>query len=179
MKLFSNLTTKFKGYTVIELLLTIALISLLLTGLLNVVLTSNNFAKDLENSYENQLKLQYGLDFMINEIDSADFIIERNLPNTIDVLLVKFEENKVKEKYSITTYIFKQKQILRLNQKRKVLQNNISLNDFEGRNVLIDNIEFFNSSYDCDSKILSISISDDIEEINMKHYIRGVIYEDS
>lgn len=178
MKLFSNLTTRFKGYTVIELLLTIALISLLLTGLLNIVLVSNNFAKDLENSYENQLKLQYGLDFMINEIDSADYIIERNLPKTIGILLVKFDENKKKEKYSITTYIFKQKQILRLNQKREVLQNNISLNDFKGGNVLIDSIESFNSVYNSDSKILTLSISNDIEEINIKHYIRGVIYED-
>ncbi len=179
MKLSWNLTIKFKGYTVIELVLTIALISLLLSGLLNVVLVSNNFANDLENFYENQLKLQYGLDYLINEIDSADLIIEKNLPETIGILLVKVEENNKDSKYSITTYLFKQKQILRLNQKRSVLPDKIRINDFEGRNVLIDGIESFNSSYDNESKILSITISDSVEKIDKKHYIRGVIYEDS
>lgn len=173
---------KLKAYTLIELVLSIALISIISTGLLLMVFASNLLVTYQENSYDNQLKLEYGLNYMINEIDSADFIISQELlgvlpENSLDIFLVKVDKNSEKKKYSITTYIYNNKKIIRLNYKKAELPKKIDYNHFSGKNTLIDEIENFSSTYESDSKLLTIKIEDQFQEIIKSHYIRGVIHE--
>ena len=172
-----------KGFTLIELVISIALISLMSTGLLNLVFTTNLMTKEIELISENQLKLEYGLNYIINEIDSADLIIAKDFSSTkyndnnLGILLVNIDASSKNKKYSVTTYIYERKQLVRINQKYPVLHKRMDLKDFSGNNPIIDELESFSSNYNEKNKTLKITLKNKFEELEKVHYIRGVIYD--
>ncbi len=184
MKLYFKhiIKQKFKAFTLIEIVISVSLISLLSIGLLKIVFATNLLSKELELISENQLKLEYGLNYIINEIDSADLIIEKNFSSTkykdnLGILLVKVDNTSKKEKYSVTTYVYDKKQLIRINEKYSVLHNRIDLKDFNGNNPIIDNLESFDAHYNEINKVLKISLENEFEELEKIHFIRGVIYD--
>ena len=171
-----------KGFTLIELVISIALISLMSTGLLNLVFSTNLLTKEIELTSENQLKLDYGLNYIINEIDSADLIITKDFSSTkykniLGILLVNIDTSSKDKKYSVTTYIYERKQLVRINQKYSVLHKRMDLKDFSGNNPILDELESFSSNYNEKNKILKIILKNKYEELEKTHYIRGVIYD--
>lgn len=70
---------KIKGFTLFELVLSIALLALITSGLLNLTYSSNKLLNSIDRKINREVEIKYGLDYIINEIDRASYII----PNSI------------------------------------------------------------------------------------------------
>lgn len=170
---------KTKGYILIELLFSIAFISLLLISLVFLLSNSTKTYREIEESYENNLNIDFAMDYMIGEINSADKIKIRNIngisnSNQLGMTLI----TKLGNEYSHTTYILRDLQIIRLNQKTNSQKNNLNYSHFDGKNVLVGNISEFQTSIYKENKSINIRILD--KDDNEKIYIqklRSVIYE--
>lgn len=171
---------KIKGFMLVELVFSIALISFILISLTYVVHTSTIVSNKMEKEYENSLNLEFTIDYILSEIDSSDKIIIGYIngisrKNQLGLVLLNYDSYS---KYSYTTYILKDKQIIRLNYKSNVLPNYFTFGSFNGRNPIIDNVNEFDCSYNSNNKMLNVNISSDNYSIKESHNIRGVIFDE-
>lgn len=169
------------GYTLIELVFSIFLISIISYALLKLIFASNIFIKNEEDFSSKIFEIEFGLQYIVNELDSADILIINGNGNKFDdilgILIVKINDSSIEEKYSITTYINDRNQITRLNEKRKELPKKFYDLSKYGSNALLGDIVSFETEIDKNSKTLTLRIENEFEILEKKHYIRGKIYE--
>lgn len=167
---------KTKGFLLIELIFSIALISVILTSLLYMVHTSTLGLNQMKKDYENSLNVEFSLDYIFNEIDSADKIIVNNIygisqKDQLGLMII----NKGENDYSITSYVLRDKNIYRVNFKSKGINNNYSFFDFSGRNSILENVDEFSCSINNENKLLMAKITSEDYTLEEYHKIRGVI----
>lgn len=117
-----------KGFTLIELILSLSLISLILLTVFNImhysIMTSN------VSRYKDEILTngRYGLEYMINEIKSADKIIDSNLiqsfnteyPNNLGFVLYNFHKGSSNEaeRHEFTSYYVRNNRLQRIKRSR-------------------------------------------------------------
>lgn len=187
LKLLLMSEKKIDGFSLIELTISIFLISTLLLSVISLFLNSNKVFEEIENNYEGSFNVYHSIDYIINEIDMADCVYIKNIDeisssSQIGLIL----ENKVGKEFSYTTFILEDAQILRLN-----LKNNLKLNDltynlsyinfktFGGLNTIISSINKFEKEFieSEGSYSINIKISSENFEAERFHNIRGVVIE--
>lgn len=174
---------KIKGFTLFELVLSIALLALITSGLLNLTYSSNKLLNSIDRKINREVEIKYGLDYIINEIDRASYIIPNSIRGSegsnLEIIIVLENENSIKDRFNHITYQLNNNSIERLSYKDKNIKNNIHRRYFS-KNLLLEGIKTFNVEFDEKEKFLKINIEDKTEdcEIERVHYLRGVYYED-
>lgn len=167
---------KLKGITLIEMLLSIALISLIILAATTILITSKRLHDKTYNMEKTGIELDYALDYIIKEIDSSDYITgierENELRNWLGFVFISENNKSIKEKYSYTTYYLEDNCIYRLNFKFHRIKESIYINNFQGKNNLIGGISEFTSTIDNDLLSLKITTNDG-EKIEICHKLRG------
>lgn len=168
---------KIKGIILIELIVSIALISIILTALLHIVHTTTIASVEMEEKFENNLNMEYTLDFITSEIEQAEKISPKYIggvseKNQLGLILINFDSTY---KYSFTTYISRNKEIIRLNIKSNTFPKNFNYTFFTGRNSIIGNVDGFNSTFNNNNKLLELELKCDGKVVSELHNIRGII----
>lgn len=162
----------------IELVLSIFLMSIIAVAAFNILNSINELNNKFNEFEKNNENVNFGINYIKNEIDSSDYLIANDLRGEgFGLILINIDEKSISKKYSITTYAYKEKSIFRYNYKEKKYTKKIKLNSFDGKNKIIGNVSKFESIYDNSNKLLKISIEVDDKTFDFAHYIRGTVYE--
>lgn len=171
---------KINGYTLIELIFAIALISIILFALTSVVFTSNLYYKSIEEKFEEEMNVDFALEYLINEINSADFLMIKNVSTVrgdsqLGLILVTFNKKTGKDKYSFTTYILRNKEVSRVNFKGSDINQPFYESNPHGRNSILGNVNSFSTNISEDNKSIIIKLSTENKDYTKVHSIRNVI----
>lgn len=175
--------TRLKGFTLIEVIIGIFLISLLSVALANSIFGLNLLTKNIESENETLISKNYGIDYIVNEIDSSQYAIlmpisymDKN--KWIGFTLCKMDESSIKDKYTMITYGIKDRTLYRYSFKSAALPRSLSLTNFDGINPILNEVETFSGSMS-ENKLIEVLISfTDSDEIITKHVFKGkILYE--
>lgn len=173
---------KIKGFTLIELLFGIGILSIIFLLISSFIFSSTKLSNKIIKSNSLDSEIYYTADFIFNEIDKADYIIEKKFTNKVSenqlgLLII----NKNPTEYSLTSYTYEDSRIIRNNIKKKSIDKISSLEFNSGEfhtNVLVSDIKNFSANYDSTNKLLNLEIIDKTDKIfKYTHFIRGAIYE--
>lgn len=182
LHLFLMLEKKTKGFTLVELVFGLGILSVIFLLISSFIFSSTKLSDKIISSNSLDSEIYYTADYIFSEIDKADYILEKNFINIASSKQLSiFIINKTSSEYSVTSYTFDNKEIIRNNTKRNII-GNINESEFNSSlfysNVLASNIKDFSANYDSTNKILYLEITDERDEIfKYSHYIRGAIYE--
>lgn len=176
------LEKKTKGFTLIELVFGVGILAIIFLLISSFIFSSTKLSNTIIDSSSIDSEIYYTVDFIFNEIDKADYILEKSFTNLLKsnqlgLIIV----TKTTNEYSITSYTFENSDIIRKNIKKKNIDNISSLilesNTFHP-NVLISDIKGFSTNYDSINRVLSLEITDQRDKtFKYSHFIRGAIYE--
>lgn len=151
-----------KGFTLIEYLLGISLVSILLISIFSLFHFTNESLVISENHNDTYLNGQYGLEYIKREVLTADKIIssskikglERKFPNNIGFVLMIKSENK----FTFITYYIENNNLIRIasNEDVKSYPNSSQLKGFN--EICTNIISFNNTNIDVGNKLLNLSI---------------------
>lgn len=186
--LFPIKEVKIKGVALIELIVSIAIFSIIFYVLVSLIFTSIKVTEKLDGGFETSNDLNYALEYIINEIDKADYIMKKSVKgisknSQLNIILVK----DIGKEYSFVTFIIKDKVLTRLNAKKKKIENKIfedyfssfeiNNNFLKNGNAIITNIKCF-KGINKSKELVNIKIEDiNNSEVELSYFLRGRIYE--
>lgn len=173
---------KTKGFTLIEIIFGVAIFSILFLLISSFIFSSTKISNNIINYNQTNNELSYTVDYIFNEIDKADYIVEKSFSGKKqEEQLNLFIINKISKEYSITSFSLTDSSINRNNIKKAGLKTDFSTRfDFSkfSSNTLISDIKNLSASVDKENKILYLKITDKDDRVySYSHYIRGRIYE--
>ncbi|MBU5437517.1 prepilin-type N-terminal cleavage/methylation domain-containing protein [Tissierella sp. MSJ-40] len=156
---------KSRGFTLIEILLILSLISLIIISLYSVLNFCVSAWEDGNRKDEIILNGRYGIEFIKTEIKTADKIISSNkiddfnftYPNNIGFVILRYNSNE----YQYITYYLSNDKLIRITDKR-VTKKYPSINTFSGFNEIceyVDTIERTNVDFSKNMIYLNITMS--------------------
>lgn len=188
---------KTKAFTLIELILGVAILSIIFILFSMFIYNSTNLSKSIidHNSLDNEIS--YTVDFIFNEIDGADYILPKSFPDIVSSDQINlFIVKKYNDEFSITSFALERSEIKRKNAKIKIInkgkkdkdkQKKADVKNIYSRdittsdlysNVLVSSIKNFSGNFDSNNKIINLKIVDYNDNVyEYSHYIRGTIYE--
>lgn len=127
------------GFTLIELIISIAIISILILGIYNLIFLSTNAMKIEDEADDYLVSGTYVVEYISDEIRSGDYILPSYLIKNLDVTYpynLKFVIlNKDNDVNYYITYYFTGKEIVRLSYKT-ALETLPEISKFDGYNKL-------------------------------------------
>lgn len=175
---------KLSGFSFIELVLGTFVISILSLAILNSVFGLNILSRKINLMNDLLTKENYGLNYIVNEIDQSEYILSVPVSNItadkwIGFTLCKVNESSVEERYTLITYTLKNGEIYRNSFKTAKVPNRLSMNYFNGANMLLEGIEGFSGTFYEENLLIDIQLNlKSGDEINLSHHFKGAIYED-
>lgn len=174
---------KLAGYSLLELIIAVAIISLLSLAILNSVFGLNILTKNIDKENNIIIHQNYGIDYILNEIDRSEYIIYTPIQNIykekwIGFTICKVDEKSVKEKYNIITFALDGNSIKRYSFKTAKIPDKLYLYYFKS-NVILDNIDSFNGTLNIEKRLINIKLKmKDMDEISVNHIGKGQIYDE-
>lgn len=188
---------KTKAFTLIEVVLGVAILSIIFILISMFIYNSTTLSKTIIDHNSLDSEISYTVDFIFNEIDRADYILPKSFQDIVSSDQINlFIVNKLKDEFSVTSFFVESSEIKRKNGKveikdrdikdkekqKKADIKNIYSRDFKTSdlqsNVLMSSIKNFSGNFDSKNKIINLKIVDYNDNVyEFSHYIRGTIYE--
>lgn len=162
-----NPTVQKKAFTLIELLIGLAIGSLILALIYNFLSTSINLSTRTLTNLNRVDDTEYSLDYIRSEINASRYFIDRGGRLTIYI----YDKNQSPH------HLYCQYYIEDKNLYRAALHEVQELVDFKGRkitsgkNLILENVDELNYRFDRDLLLLEMEVDGKIYHLN--HFIRG------
>lgn len=140
-----------KGFTLIELLLAMAISSLIALSLFSILNISNKSCNLIEDKDELMLNANFAIDYLKNEIKSADMIISSHKFSELDnkrptnIGFVIMTNGDSKGEYRYITYYTQENDLIRIACKKES-EDYPSADEFKGFNKVCEFVENINHS---------------------------------
>lgn len=157
-----GLLKRSKGFTVIELVVALALAGVISLILLNVLGVSNNFAKSIDGSIDLSSEGKFALEYILSEIHQATRIVAidglrigKTYPDNIGFII----ESRIDDKtYGYSFYYASSGSLIRLASQGS--GRDLNKLTFSGYNKLMSNcLGFKGSSFDPDTGLVILSLN--------------------
>ena len=173
-----------KGFTLLELIIGIALSSILMGAVCSIMYFSTNISKLGEIEDEILLNGRYGIEFLKEEIRDVDKIISSDkivglndvFPSNIGFLLMK--DSKIEgsdDRYKFITYYLKDDELIRIARNKKS-STYPKATDLAGYNGICKGVlSIKNTSIDWKNKLVKLNLSVGIENREI-HCFKSTIF---
>lgn len=170
---------KNKGFTLIEFILSISLMSIVLISIFSLLQYANMSLDRSDDMEEVLLNGRYGLEYIKGEVLSADRLVssskfknlDRKYPTNIGFVIMKENGNL----YKFITYYKKNNELIRISCE-KALNNYPSESNFKGFNQICTNLIDLGSTYiDTDKELLNLYLDMGVENKSMMEF-KSTIY---
>ncbi len=160
--LSNHIILKIKGFGLIELVISIALINILILAMGKILMSSNSLMNNIKNNSNDISELNNTLNYIISDIDRAEyFIIPENMKfseYTNNIVFIR--KNQDKDTYYLYGYDPKQKSIIRFASTQSSFPDFYSNQVLKGKNIINDDIKEFKSEYNSNNNLIYFYIED-------------------
>lgn len=185
MKLFfkKSLQKKTSGFSLIEVIISIFLISIIMLSVVNIIFITKRIEKNIIENNTVALDIDFAIEYIFNEVDRSHYILlDNNIQNDWlgFVLITDNSKKKVpyNERFSYTTYLLKGQNLYRGNYKYNSLSNKFDIRSFHTPNIILKNIKNFKGEYDTENNRIKLTLKDKQNKVYIYFYESdSILYE--